>query len=60
MKNLLWALFVVSVLAFLLGVISKFFGPGKEIMFAPVAWWRAAMGLAVYTLVLAKLTEKRT
>ena len=45
-----------QLLAFLLGVCAKLslfhlFG------FWPVAWWRAAMGLALYALALAKLTE---
>ncbi len=58
MKNLPWILFCLSLLIMLIGVISKVSG-AFFFHFAPVTWWRAAMALAVYTLVLAKLTEKK-
>jgi hypothetical protein len=56
MRNVCWALFLLSVLAFLLGVFAKF-AVFQPFGFLPVAWWRAAMGLALYALVLAKLRE---
>jgi len=56
MKNVCWGLFALSVLAFLLGVISKIAGPGAWILaFEPVAWWRAAMALVVYAIALRTL-----
>ena len=57
MKNVCWALFGLSVLAFLLGMASKISGPGAWILgFEPVAWWRAAMALLFYAIGLKVLS----
>ena len=53
MKNVCWGLFGLSVLAFLLGMISKIAGPGAWMLgYEPVAWWRAAMALLMYAIGL--------
>ena len=60
MKNVCWALFGLSVLLFLLGVVSKFVGgDGGDfpLRFAPVAWWRAAMAALLYAIGLKILGE---
>ncbi len=58
MKSLPWVVFWLSLIVMLIGVICKIFGL-FPFHFAPVTWWRAALALAVYALVLAKLTEKK-
>ena len=53
MRMVCWVLLGLSALLFLLGVYSKFAGLGSHVMgFAPVAWWRAAMALAIYSIAL--------
>jgi hypothetical protein len=56
MKMIGWALFGLSVLLFLFGVVSKFMGMGGGIMgVPPLGWWRAAMALAIYCVAWALL-----
>ncbi len=58
MKNVCWALFGFSVLLFLIGVYSKFAGPGSWVMdFAPVGWWRASMAAVMYSIALSLISR---
>lgn len=51
MRIICWILLGLSALLFLLGVYSKFAGLQNFVMgFPPVAWWRAAMALAIYSI----------
>lgn len=58
MKTFLWVLLLASLVVMLVGLVSKICAC-PFFHFAPVTWWRGAMALAVYTLVLAKLTDKK-
>jgi hypothetical protein len=58
MRIVCWILLALSALLFLLGVYSKFVGPGNFVMgFVPVAWWRAAMALAIYSIAFKMVHE---
>jgi len=58
MKMVCWILLGASVILFLLGVYSKFVGPQSFAFgFPPVAWWRAAMALAIYCIAFKMLHE---
>jgi hypothetical protein len=51
MRMVCWILLGLSMLLFLIGVYSKFAGVEGYVMgFVPVAWWRAAMALAIYSI----------
>lgn len=58
MRIVCWVLLGLSVLLFLIGVYSKFAGLGNFVMgFLPVAWWRAAMAMAIYSIAFKMVHE---
>jgi len=58
MRMVCWVLLGLSVILFLLGVYSKLVGPGSQAFgFLPIAWWRAAMALAIYSIAFKMLHE---
>ena len=54
MKNLLWILFLLGVLAFVIGTILAF--SGKTWILAPQGYWRGAVAFWMLTLTLHFLT----
>ena len=54
-KGLVNALFVVSVVAFLVGVVGnllQFASPGMTILWKAETWWRGSMGAGLFALIL--------
>ena len=52
MKATCWTLFSLSVLLFVLGVVSRYAGPWDSLGYGPVTYWRGAMGLVIYAIAL--------
>ncbi len=53
MKMTSWVLLVLSVVFFLIGALSKM--TGTELLYLPVAWWRASIAFVVYAMALSVL-----
>ncbi len=60
MKLVCWILFVLSVIALLGGIYARLIPADRTLHgLAPVAMWRAAMVLAVYSITLKVLGSER-
>jgi hypothetical protein len=57
MKGMGHWLFWIALLAFLLGVVVNilqlFLGPEFSLLWAPLTWWRGAMGAGLFAMILA-------
>ena len=61
MKNLINALLVLAVLAFLVGTLGRFATGGAILGQEPVVFWRGSIGLLAFamTLILLQIRDKK-
>jgi hypothetical protein len=57
MKNLLWLLIILGVLAFLGGAVMAF--TGKHLVLTPQGYWRGAMGFWMLAATLKLVSAEK-